>query len=377
MGFQLKGGIREGESPAHVAVREAFVNALVHADYAIPTSVLVVKRADLFSFKNPGDMRVPLEIAMAGGESDSRNKSIQDMFRMIGAGERQGHGIRKILEGWKRFDWRIPNFEVKKEPTPRVVVTLSMLSLFPESAVQILSSYYEKRWEHLDEVEKIALILALTEGAVTHSRLSQFCTKHPRDVSDTLLNLDKTGALETTGQYRSKTYHIPGHMLPTSEDVFESSSNNEPRSPNNEPRSPNNEPSYPNNEPSSPNNEPSYPNNEPSSPNLDEFGRILHPEFQNPFIDDLSNLDPQFRKRLEAIAERPRAKKRINPEKMKGIILALCTKQYVTTGALSALLRRNAETLRGQYLSKLKNEGKLRMAFPRSPTDPKQAYIAI
>lgn len=164
MGFQLKGGIREGESPAHVAVREAFVNALVHADYAIPTSVLVVKRADLFSFKNPGDMRVPLEIAMAGGESDSRNKSIQDMFRMIGAGERQGHGIRKILEGWKRFDWRIPNFEVKKEPTPRVVVTLSMLSLFPESAVQILSSYYEKRWEHLDEVEKIALILALTEG---------------------------------------------------------------------------------------------------------------------------------------------------------------------------------------------------------------------
>lgn len=81
-------------------------------------------------------------------------------------------------------------------------------------------------------------------------------------------------------------------MLPTSEDVFESSSNNEPRSPNNEPRYPNNEPSYPNNEPSSPNNEPSSPNNEPSSPNLDEFGRILHPELQNPFIDDLLEFGP-------------------------------------------------------------------------------------
>jgi ATP-dependent DNA helicase RecG len=61
---------------------------------------------------------------------------------------------------------------------------------------------------------------------------------------------------------------------------------------------------------------------------------------------------------------------------MKKIILELCADQYVTTGALSALLKRDGETLRGQYLSKLKNEGKLKMAFPRTPTDPKQAYLA-
>jgi ATP-dependent DNA helicase RecG len=344
VGFKLKDGVREADSPAHVAIREAFVNALIHADYSISTSVLVAKRPDLFGFKNPGLMRIPLEVAMRGGESDSRNKSVQDMFRMIGAGERQGHGIRKILEGWKQFDWRIPHFEEKDEQTPRVVVTLSMLSLFPEDVVQMLSSQYKGRWEQFSELEKIGYILAWTEGAVTHARLSQFSVEHPRDVSKTLLDLEKEGALASTGQFRAKTYHIPGHVLPTSDDVF-SSPNNELSSLNNELSSPNLDASYPN-------LDTSYPNLDASSPNLDDYGRIVHPQFEYPLIDSLGKLKPEFRLQLEAIAQGPRTKKKIPREAMIEVILKLCSKQFVTTGALSELLKRDAETLRGQYLSK-------------------------
>jgi hypothetical protein len=39
-------------------------------------------------------------------------------------------------------------------------------------------------------------------------------------------------------------------------------------------------------------------------------------------------------------------------------------------------LNREITTLRGQYLAPLKAEGKLTLAFPRTPTDPKQAYRA-
>ncbi len=235
-------------------------------------------------------------VAIAGGESDSRNKSIQDMFRMIGAGERQGFGIRKIIEGWKKFDWRIPHFEEKDKPSPRVIVTLSMLSLFPESAVQSLSVRYGNHWQQFSEPEKLALMLAFTEGAVTHARLSQFCKDHPRDLSAALQNLEKSGTMETTGQYRAKTYHITGHVLPTAEDVFVNTTNSGLNTTN----------------------------SDPSPTNLDTKGRIVHKGFNAPFVDDISTLAPEFRRELEAIAELPRTKKRLDPETMKLVILELC-----------------------------------------------------
>ena len=372
--FQLKNGVREGESPAHVAIREAFVNTLVHADYSIPTSIEVLKCSELFGFKNPGLMRVPLEIAMAGGESDSRNKSIQDMFRMIGAGERQGHGIRKIVEGWKQFDWRLPHFEEQEEPSARVVVTLSMLSLFPKQAVNFLNLRFGMGWNRFPEVDKIALILAYTERVVSHQRLSQFSSLHTKDITDCLMKLEGEGFLSSTGRYRAKTYHLPGQILPSSEEVFKSSPNSELNSPNSEPNSPNSEPNSPNSEPNSPNSEPNSPISELTK---DKLGRILHPYFSSPFIDDLSTLELDYREQLEKVAEEPRDKKRISPEKMQALILEICSEQYVTIRALSDILQREAETLRGQYVTILKNDGKLAMAFPRTPNDPKQAYITV
>jgi hypothetical protein len=181
--------------------------------------------------------------------------------------------------------------------------------------------------------------------------------------------LEKTGALETTGQYRAKTYHIPGHMLPTAEDVFESTANNEESTTNLEP-------STTNLEPSTTNLEPNTTNLEPNTTNLDEKGRIVHVQFSHPFVDDIANLKPEFRQELETIATLPRTKKKLSRDEMIQVILELCREQYVTSGALSVLLNREIATLRGQYLAPLKAEGKLKLAFPRTPTDPKQAYLA-
>ncbi|KAF7276582.1 hypothetical protein GWI33_010060, partial [Rhynchophorus ferrugineus] len=88
--FELKDGVRQEDTPVHIALREALVNCIVHADYTDRASILVVKRPDMFGFRNPGLMRIPLEHALKGSESDCRNRKLHQMFRLINVGEQAG-----------------------------------------------------------------------------------------------------------------------------------------------------------------------------------------------------------------------------------------------------------------------------------------------
>jgi predicted HTH transcriptional regulator len=82
-------------------LREALLNTLIHADYTVRASVLVVKQPSGFVFRNPGMMRVPVAQALAGGASDCRNRTLHQMFLFINLGERAGSGLPKIRSGWE------------------------------------------------------------------------------------------------------------------------------------------------------------------------------------------------------------------------------------------------------------------------------------
>ena len=68
--FQLEGDMRRDETPAHVALREAVVNALIHADYSAPGGVVLERYPDRFVFENPGTMLVSFEQFRRGGVSE-------------------------------------------------------------------------------------------------------------------------------------------------------------------------------------------------------------------------------------------------------------------------------------------------------------------
>ncbi len=98
--FSIKNNIRQDDTLTHQTIREALVNCLIHADYSDRASVKVVKSPKGFRFRNPGMMRVPVEIALEGGESDCRNRTLHKMFLLLGLGERAGSGLPKIKQGW-------------------------------------------------------------------------------------------------------------------------------------------------------------------------------------------------------------------------------------------------------------------------------------
>ena len=65
--FQLKQGVRLDENPAHIALRESFVNALIHADYTAPGSIVIQHKKDVFTFSNPGTLLVSIWQYYNGG----------------------------------------------------------------------------------------------------------------------------------------------------------------------------------------------------------------------------------------------------------------------------------------------------------------------
>ena len=121
--FVLKGDTRQDDTPTHKALREALVNCLVHADFTGRISVLVVKEPSGFSFRNPGALRITVEQALQGGVSDCRNRTMQQMFLMIGLGERAGSGMSRILHGWQDLGHDI-RLQERFEPQEHTVLEM-------------------------------------------------------------------------------------------------------------------------------------------------------------------------------------------------------------------------------------------------------------
>ena len=107
--FKMEGIKRVDDTPQHKAVREAFTNAIIHADVFLPGGVLRIdKYDDRLVLRNPGTLRLPIEKIYEGGTSRARNPRIQNMLRMIGYGENLGSGFPKIVAAWKEADWGEP-----------------------------------------------------------------------------------------------------------------------------------------------------------------------------------------------------------------------------------------------------------------------------
>ncbi|WP_319549136.1 RNA-binding domain-containing protein [Desulfogranum marinum] len=373
--FQLDGDQRVDESPVHIAIREALCNVLVHADYSDRASVLVVKRPDLFGFRNPGMMRIPLEYAMQGGHADCRNRGLHQMFRYVGIGDQAGSGVPKIIASWHECHWRLPELMDTPEPFDQTILRMRMVDLFPQEQVEQLRLQFGSSFDLLSHTEQVALVIAAIENTVTNQRLCSLQNIHPADASRCLHGLVARGILEQTGSNRGAVYHITGMSIPGPEDVFDSS-NLKLSSPHLESSSGDLGSSSGDLELSFGHLESNSGNLAMSSPDLnrDIHGRLISDHHNLPFVEDLQQLTMAYTEALAQIAEEPRKKKKVSRSVMREVLLKLLEAQFVTLGCLANLVNRDPDSLRKQYLSEMVKKGEVEIAFPRTPNDPRQAY---
>jgi predicted HTH transcriptional regulator len=327
--FQMEGDQRLDDTLVHKALREALVNALVHADYTGRASILVVKRPDMFGFRNPGLMRIPLDTAIAGGESDCRNRLLQDMFRFVGLGENAGSGLPKIYQGWSSQHWRDPALREKLEPSEQTLLELHMLSLVPDEVLaELRLSLGSDVFDSLSENERLILVTAQIETTVDHQRMMTVMDVHPRDLTILFSGLVEKGIIYQEGAGRGTIYFLSEARNNDMVDLlFDDISGGQGASSG---------------------------GLGVSSGGLKESSGGL--------------------KVLEAIAEVVASRKKSPKLVVEKTILSLCKLQELTLDELADLLNRSNESIRKDYLQPMIKDKRLRYRYPTLPNHPDQAY---
>ena len=123
--FMMKDGVRQEETPAHDAVREALINCIVHQDVNAQGHIIVERTDDSLVFMNQGMMLVSRQQYFEGGRSICRNPTLQKMFMLLGRAEKAGSGVDKIVSGWQSLGWPLPI--VTEETRPDYVVLTMQL----------------------------------------------------------------------------------------------------------------------------------------------------------------------------------------------------------------------------------------------------------
>ena len=202
-------GKRVDEDNVHEALREALVNGLIHADFSGRIPIMVIKRPDVFGFRNPGELRLPLSVVLAGGTSDCRNRSLQKMFQMIGAAEQAGSGFPKIRRAWGEQHWRPPLLSEGVNPE-HTVLRLTMVSLLTQEVLDELDRRFGAKFRGLGETERLALATAQIEGKVTTERLKAITQTHAHDLTAMFRKLVDGDFLEPEGVGRGTYYCLSG-----------------------------------------------------------------------------------------------------------------------------------------------------------------------
>lgn len=332
--FVLSGDKRRDDTPVHQALREALVNTLVHADYSGRASVLVVKRPDMFGFRNPGLMRVPLEVAIQGGESDCRNRLIHQMFRYIGLGEQAGSGVPKIYQGWDSQHWRRPLLYERETPYEQTLLELHTLSLVPEQTLEYLQGSLGPVFNTLSREERLILITAQIEKTVDHGRMISMMDIHPHDLTKLFSGLTEKGLLHQEGTGRGTIYFRPEARSDDTWEVLHSGNSGD-----------------------------------------GSGGLGVSPGGLGVTVGGLGVSSGGWEE-LQAIAAPIADKKRAPKGDVDQVILRLCAIQPLTLDQLTRLLNRSMDGLRKDYLQRLIKVKKLRYRFPTIPNHPEQAYIS-
>ena len=189
---------RIGISKLRIAIREAFVNSLIHSDYKSEKGIMVIRYSDRYIFTNGGTLRIDLKDFFSGAHSDPRNYLIQEIFRFLNLCEKAGTGIPKIMEAVKESHLKYPKLRTELDS---VELTLWDTSLIDNLDID-------------NEYEKKILELIIENRFITRETLEEKLKIHKNTILKYLKKLVEKQAIDKFKSGRQYVYFITQNQDP-------------------------------------------------------------------------------------------------------------------------------------------------------------------
>jgi ATP-dependent DNA helicase RecG len=188
------------------AFREAFINALVHRDYARLGAVHVRLDDDGLTISNPGGFieGITLQNLLVAAPR-SRNPLLADIVKRIGLAERTGRGIDRIYEGMLRYGRPAPDYGMSDAAS--VVLTLPR----GDADVGFLEMILRREEEAGTAMPIDSLIILSrlrSERRLTTADLVADTQKSEQATRAALEKLVEAGLVDAHGAGRGRTYTL-------------------------------------------------------------------------------------------------------------------------------------------------------------------------
>lgn len=339
-GFALaEGDLQRQDKPVIPlrVIREALVNALMHRSYRSHSPVQIIRYANRLEIRNPG-FSLKSQDHLGEPGSQLRNPRIAAALYDTRLAETKGSGIRVMRQSMANANLTPPLFESDRG-NDQFVARYFFHHFLGADDIAWLAQFKDL---HLSDDEAKALIVVREAGAINNGTYRELTKVDTLTASQALCHLRDVGLLAQKGRGPA-TFYVPTEKLV--DQGLSSKSGGLSSNPNS------------------------------LSSNL--LGLPANAENQQSKFDE--TLRSQM---LDGISGTLAAKigalgRRHPPQEVRDVVVALCAVRAWRVDELSAVLRRNPEVVRQNYLRPLMRESRLMMTNPQEPNDPQQAYRAV
>lgn len=192
------------------AFREAFVNALIHRDYARLGAVHVRLEDNYLTISNPGGFVEGVNLDnLLVVEPKPRNPLLADVIKRIGLAERTGRGIDLIYTGLLRFGRPVPDYS--RSDSTSVVLRMSNVAADIDFLKIIIQE--EERSQRPMPLDSLIVLARLrTERRLTNADLTHSTQKSEGETRAAIEALVEAGLIEAHGSGRGRSYTLSARI---------------------------------------------------------------------------------------------------------------------------------------------------------------------